>query len=122
VVIYWDTPLNINLNVNYEKQDCKTGIVCVWSVLVMGGGWIKETKYNYMVDGLHIPIWNRTKKPLAIALSETRKGVRGRDDGCNVQYNSNWIFTMNSAPPCNEYILVKIDKKRKLSLKKGISL
>jgi hypothetical protein len=24
--------------------------------------------WQYMVDGLHIPIWNRTKKPLAIAL------------------------------------------------------
>jgi hypothetical protein len=32
-----------------------------------------------MVDGLYIPIWNRTKKSLAIALSRAMKGVRGRD-------------------------------------------
>jgi hypothetical protein len=41
-----------------------------------------------MADGLRIPIWNRTKKPLAIALSG---GGRGRDKGgdvTNVQYNS----------------------------------
>jgi hypothetical protein len=31
-----------------------------------------------MVDGLHIHIWNRTKKSLAIALSGAGKG---RDDG-----------------------------------------
>jgi hypothetical protein len=32
-----------------------------------------------MVDGLHIPIWNRTKKPLAIALSGAGKGLRERE-------------------------------------------
>jgi hypothetical protein len=40
-----------------------------------------------MADGFHIPIWNRTKKPFAIALS------RGRDDGGsvnNIKCNSNW--------------------------------
>jgi hypothetical protein len=45
-----------------------------------------------MVDGLHIPIPNRTKKPLATALSRAGKGVRGRDDGgnaTNVQHKSN---------------------------------
>jgi hypothetical protein len=30
-----------------------------------------------MVDGLHIPIQNRTKKPLAIALSGGEEGVEG---------------------------------------------
>jgi hypothetical protein len=30
-----------------------------------------------MVDGLHIPIWNRTKKPLAIALSGVGRGLGG---------------------------------------------
>jgi hypothetical protein len=35
-----------------------------------------------MVDGLHIPIQNRTKKPLAIALSEVGRGlVRGETIG-----------------------------------------
>jgi hypothetical protein len=45
-----------------------------------------------MVDGLQIPIWNRTKKPLAIPLSRVGRGQRGRDDGDNVnnvQYKSN---------------------------------
>jgi hypothetical protein len=37
-----------------------------------------------MVDRIHIPIWNKTKKPLAIALSGVRRGLRGRDDGGNV--------------------------------------
>jgi hypothetical protein len=31
-----------------------------------------------MVDGLHIPIWNRTNKPLAIALSGVGRRLRGR--------------------------------------------
>jgi hypothetical protein len=45
-----------------------------------------------MVNGLHIAIQNRTKKPLAIALSVVGKRLRGRDDGGNVnnvQYKSN---------------------------------
>jgi hypothetical protein len=42
-----------------------------------------------MVDELRIPIWNRTRKPLAIALSGLGRGLRGRDDGGNVQYKAN---------------------------------
>jgi hypothetical protein len=45
-----------------------------------------------MVDGLQIPIWNRTKKPLAIALSGVGRGLKGTDNGGNVnkvQYKSN---------------------------------
>jgi hypothetical protein len=41
-----------------------------------------------MVNGLHIPIWNGTEKPLAIVL----RGLRGRDDVGNinnVQHESN---------------------------------
>jgi hypothetical protein len=34
-----------------------------------------------MVDGYHIPIQNRTKKPLAIALSRARRRLKGRDGG-----------------------------------------
>jgi hypothetical protein len=34
-----------------------------------------------MTDGLHIPIRNRTKKPLAIALSEVDRGLRGKTMG-----------------------------------------
>jgi hypothetical protein len=33
-----------------------------------------------VVDELHIHIRNRTKKPLAIALSGAGRGLRGRDD------------------------------------------
>jgi hypothetical protein len=42
-----------------------------------------------MVDRIHILIRNRTKKPLAIALSGAESGVRERDSGgdlTNVQY------------------------------------
>jgi hypothetical protein len=44
-----------------------------------------------MVDGLHIR--NRTKKPLAVALSGTGRGFRGRYSGgelINVQYKPIW--------------------------------
>jgi hypothetical protein len=51
-----------------------------------------------MVDELHIPIWNRTRKPLTIALSRVGKGLRGRDDVGhvnNVRYkSSNKTFKM----------------------------
>jgi hypothetical protein len=60
--------------------------------LVGGAGWIKRLRWGYMVDGLHIPIWNRAKKPLAIALSGVRRELRGGDKGSNVnnvQYKSN---------------------------------
>jgi hypothetical protein len=51
-----------------------------------------------LVDGLHILIRNRTKKPLAIALSGAGRGSRGRDDGgdvTNIQYKPIWIVTTN---------------------------
>jgi hypothetical protein len=50
-----------------------------------------------MVDGLHIQ--NKTKKPLAIALSGVRKGPRGRDGGgdlTSVQYKLNWNYHYDS--------------------------
>jgi hypothetical protein len=43
-----------------------------------------------MVDGLHIPIWNRTKEPLTVALSGVGRRLVG--NGCdvtNVPYKSN---------------------------------
>jgi hypothetical protein len=45
-----------------------------------------------MIEALYIIIWNRTKKPLAIALSEVRRDLRGRhyvDNVSDVQYKSN---------------------------------
>jgi hypothetical protein len=39
-----------------------------------------------MSDGLHIPVWNRKKQPLAIALNGAGRGMRGRDDGGDVTY------------------------------------
>jgi hypothetical protein len=61
-----------------------------------------------MADGLHIPIRNRTKRPLAIVLSEAGKGTRGRDDGgdLTVQYNPIWNCH-NESPLYNEYFLIK---------------
>jgi hypothetical protein len=36
-----------------------------------------------MVDEIHIPIRNKTNKPLVIALSGARRGLRARDDGAS---------------------------------------
>jgi hypothetical protein len=67
-----------------------------------------------MVDRLHIPIWNRTKKPLAIALSDAGKRLREREDGSdltNVRYkpNRNCCYEF---PLYNEYTLIKLFYKR----------
>jgi hypothetical protein len=81
---HWDTPLNINLKPNNEKQDRKIGIV--------GGVDWRKLRWQYMIDRLHITTWNRTKKLLAIALSGARRGLRVRDNEdnvTNVQYKSN---------------------------------
>jgi hypothetical protein len=54
------------------------------------------------------PLWNRTEKPLAIALSGVRRGLRVRDDEgnvSNVQYKSNQNCHYAS-PPYNECILI----------------
>jgi hypothetical protein len=50
-----------------------------------------------MTDGLLILTWNRTKKPLAIALSVVGRELRGRDGGGDLT-NAFGILTMN--PPC----------------------
>jgi hypothetical protein len=47
-----------------------------------GEGEGRRLRWPYMVDGLHKPIWNRTKKPFAM-------GLRGRDNVNNVHYKSN---------------------------------
>jgi hypothetical protein len=63
-----------------------------------------------MLDGFHIPLWNRTKKPLAIALSRVGRGLKGRDDGddvTNVQFKSS-LNCRYESPLYNEYILIKI--------------
>jgi hypothetical protein len=87
VCIHWDTPLNISLNINNKSKDCKIGTVCVGEYV---GGYLGEEgeerrlRWCYMIDELHKPIWNRTKKPLAIALDEVGRELRGRDDGDNI--------------------------------------
>jgi hypothetical protein len=83
VGIHWEITLNINLNNNNKKQDCKIGTVSVWEE----GEW-RRLRWWYMADGLHIPTWNRTK---TIGLSAAERWLRGRDDGgtvTNVQYKS----------------------------------
>jgi hypothetical protein len=62
-----------------------------------------------MVDGLHIIIWNRRKKPLAIALSGAGKVWKGRDSGSdltNVQHNPNLNCYYDSSL-YKEYITIK---------------
>jgi hypothetical protein len=55
--------------------------VCGGGEVVGGGGWRKEIRVTVCADGLHVPIWNRTKNPLAIALSGVCRGLRDTDDG-----------------------------------------
>jgi hypothetical protein len=67
-----------------------------------------------VVDGFQTPIWNRTRKPLVIALSGVGRGLRGRDDGgnvTNVQYKSNQNCCYKT-PLYHEYILIKIYFKK----------
>jgi hypothetical protein len=67
-----------------------------------------------MVGGLHIPIGNRTKKPLVVGLSGVGRRFRERDDGGNVNnvhYKSNQNCHYES-PQSNEYILIKNFRKR----------
>jgi hypothetical protein len=64
-----------------------------------------------MVDGLHALVWNRTKKPPAIALSGAGRELRRRDDGghvTNVQHKPNMNCHYESPPPYNEYIIIEI--------------
>jgi hypothetical protein len=62
-----------------------------------------------MVDGFHMIIWNRTMKPVAIALSGLRGawGVErdGGGDVINVQYKPVWNCHTES-PLYNKYILI----------------
>jgi hypothetical protein len=53
-----------------------------------------------MADGLHIPILNRTKESLAIALSRVGRELRGRHYGgnVNVQCKSNQNCHYKSPP------------------------
>jgi hypothetical protein len=76
-----------------------------------------------MVDGLHITMWNRTKKHFAIALGSLERGLRGKDNGRNVnnvQYKSDWNMHFEY-PLYNEYILIKIYFKIFLALSSNIN-
>jgi hypothetical protein len=87
---HWDTLLNINSNIKNKRQDCKIGTV--GGIRGMEEGEWRRLSWGYMVDGLHMPIWNRTNKSLAIALRGTGRELRGRDNGddvTNVQYKLN---------------------------------
>jgi hypothetical protein len=66
-----------------------------------------------VVDGPHTLIRNRTKKPLAIALSGVGRALMGRDIGgnvTNVQYKPNWNCRYES--PCTMNIFL-IEKEKK---------
>jgi hypothetical protein len=68
------TPLNINLNINNERQDCN--IDTVEGTSGRGESEWRRLRWGYMVGRLYIVIWNRTKKPLAIALSGAGRELR----------------------------------------------
>jgi hypothetical protein len=64
-----------------------------------------------MVDGLHILIWNRTKKPLVIALIGAGRGVEGSNSGIdttNVQYKSIWNCLNETTPVQRIYLNKKL--------------
>jgi hypothetical protein len=61
-----------------------TVCMCEGGTSRRGVGEGRKLRWWYMVDELHIPIWNRTKKPLTIALSAVERRVRGETMG---QYN-----------------------------------
>jgi hypothetical protein len=74
VGIHWNTPLNIDLDSNNERQDykiCTVGDEYLWE----GEGEQMGLRWGNMIDGLHI--WNRKKKHLPIALSGMGRGLRG---------------------------------------------
>jgi hypothetical protein len=61
-----------------------------------------------MADGLHILIWNGTKKPLAIVLNGMGEVLKWRDGGSdlsNEQYKPIWNCHYES-PLYNKYILI----------------
>jgi hypothetical protein len=67
-----------------------------------------------VVDGLPTLIGNRTKKPLAIALSGVGRGTRRRDSGgdlTNVQYKPIW--NCHNESPCTTNISKFLKKTRK---------
>jgi hypothetical protein len=77
-----------------------------------------------MVDELHVLIWNRTKKSLAIALSGTGRGLRERGDGGylnTVQYKPNQNCDYEF-PLYNKYILIKKIKIKKIFWYDGLEV
>jgi hypothetical protein len=79
----------------------------VWELV--GGGKVKERDYGegiWLMDFIYL--YETELKNLAVALSGVGKGLRGRDNGGNVnnvQYKSNRNCHYN--PPYNEYIQIK---------------
>jgi hypothetical protein len=52
-----------------KRQDYKIGKMCVGNTFGKGEDEQRTLRWGNMIDGFHILIWTRTKKPLAIALS-----------------------------------------------------
>jgi hypothetical protein len=70
--------LNIDLEINKGRQDCKIGMVYMCGIVIGGGeGEWKRLGWGNMVVGLHILIQNITMKPLAIALNLVGGGWGG---------------------------------------------
>jgi hypothetical protein len=94
-------PLNINLNINNEKQDYKTG-----SIYVCGYFWkgrcerrmFKVREYGWWTSHTYMKL---TKKSLSIVLSGALRGLRGRENGSdltNTQHKLIWNCH-NKSPP-----------------------
>jgi hypothetical protein len=82
VQIYWETLLNIDLEINNVRQDFK---ICTYSVYrstckrgrVNEGEKGKEVWFMYFMYLYEIEQWNL----LQFGLNEARKGWRGRENG-----------------------------------------
>jgi hypothetical protein len=59
--------------------------------------------WGNMVDGFHILMWNRIKKPILIGLHEVGRESRGRDSEGDVLYK----YCHYESSLYNKYILIK---------------
>jgi hypothetical protein len=88
---------------------------CPWKMLITRKKiWVRRIKsltsdkisvlrlrWEYMLNGLRILVWNRTKKTLAIALVEWEKGLRRAENGgdlTNIKHKPNQNCNSESHP------------------------
>jgi hypothetical protein len=76
--ILWETGWNMDVSINTKRQGYKIGTV--WGEVWEGQSEWRRLRRGYMVNGLHILIWNRTKKQLLYVWQGLGQGWDGRGD------------------------------------------